>query len=54
MTVLVIVLKVLSALLLSMTTGLLWLSWYREDRRDMGTVSDGWRRRNAPGGTDAE
>jgi len=50
MTVLVILLKVLSALLLSMTTGLLCVRYFEADRRDMGTVSDGWRRRNAPGG----
>jgi len=50
MTVLVIVLKVLSALLLSMTTGLLWVRYFEEDRRDMDSVSKGWMRRNAPGG----
>jgi len=50
MTVLVIVLKVLSALLLSMATGLLWVRYFEEDRRDMDSVSKGWMRRNAPGG----
>ena len=50
MTVLVIVLKLLSALLLSMATGLLWVRYFEEDRRDMDSVSKGWMRRNAPGG----
>jgi len=50
MTVLVILLKVLSALLLSMATGLLWVRYFEADRRDLGSVSKGWMRRNAPGG----
>ena len=49
MTVLVIVLQVLCAVLLSMGTGLIFVRAFKADREDLGSVSEGWRRRNAPG-----